>query len=75
MCYWFTKKSYALILIRTTADVHLIASLKLNTNKVEGDHRIISNLEKQLYRCYFAPVNTGKHKTTIYWQGSIQILT
>ncbi|CAF1378502.1 unnamed protein product [Adineta steineri] len=59
-------KPYALVLIRAPSDVQLIARLELNGKKIEGGHRVIFNREKQIYRCYFAPANIGKHKITIF---------
>ncbi|CAF3039980.1 unnamed protein product [Rotaria sp. Silwood2] len=59
-------KSYALIFLRTPSDVRLIANLKLNNEKIEGGHYIMFDERKQLYRCYFAPLNIGKHTITFY---------
>jgi hypothetical protein len=59
-------KSYALVLIRTPTDVELLASLKLHDNNIEGGHRIVFDVEKQLYRCYFAQASTDKHKVELF---------
>jgi len=59
-------KPYALVLIRASSNVYLIADLKLNDQKIDGGHRIMFDDQKQLYCCYFAPATTGKHKITIY---------
>ncbi|CAF1482714.1 unnamed protein product, partial [Rotaria sordida] len=59
-------KSYALILLRTPSDVRLIAALKFNNEKIDGGHYIMFDRHEQLYRCYFAPTNIGKHTITIF---------
>jgi hypothetical protein len=59
-------KPYALVLLQAPSDVHLIADLSLHDQKIDGGHRVIFDNQKQLYYCYFAPSNIGKHKITIY---------
>ena len=59
-------KSYALVVIRTSIDVELLSSLKLHDKEIDGGHRIIYDVKKQLYRCYFAPTNIGKHKVQLF---------
>jgi hypothetical protein len=59
-------KSYALVLIRAPSNVHLIADLELKNKKIDGGDRVILDKQKQIYSCYFAPANMGKHKITIY---------
>ena len=59
-------KPYAIVLIRAPRDVHLMADLKLNDQKIVGGHRVIFNDRKRLYCCYFAPATIGEHKITIY---------
>ena len=50
--------------------------MKLNDQKIDGGHRVIFDNKKQLYCCYFAPSNIGKHKITIYGkQGDSEIGT
>jgi hypothetical protein len=62
----FQDKPYALVLLRAPSDVQLIADLRLQNEKIVGGHRVIFDHQKQLYSCYFAPSNIGKHKITIY---------
>ncbi|CAF5109891.1 unnamed protein product [Rotaria sp. Silwood1] len=59
-------KSYALILLRTPSDVQLMADLKLNNRKIDGSHYIMFDKRKKLYRCYFAPTETGKHTINFF---------
>jgi len=59
-------KPYALVLIRASSNVYLIADLKLNDQKIDGGHRIVFDDQKQLYCCYSAPATNGKHKIIIY---------
>src|SRR5262249_55068188 len=47
-------------------NVHLMANLKLNDQKIDGGDRVIFYNQRQLYCCYFAPSRIGKHKITIY---------
>ena len=60
------EKSYALVLLRTPADVDISGSLKLNDNTIEGGHQIVYDVERHLYRCYFAPSTMGRHKVELY---------
>ena len=60
------KKPYALVLIRAPSNVHLTATLELKDQKIDGGHRVIYDKQKQIFFCYFAPVNIGKHKITIF---------
>jgi hypothetical protein len=59
-------KSYALVFLRAPSDVSLIGSLKFKDEDVDGGHYIMFDELRQLYRCYFAPANIGKHKITIF---------
>ncbi|CAF1343855.1 unnamed protein product [Adineta ricciae] len=59
------ERSYAVVLIKTPADVHLLAHLEMNGKKVEGGYQIIFDRLKQMHRCYFAPANVGKHKIVV----------
>ncbi|CAF1192948.1 unnamed protein product [Adineta steineri] len=59
-------RPYALVLIRVPSDVQLMADLKLNGKEIEGADRVIFDRQKQIYCCYFAPSNIGKHKITVY---------
>jgi hypothetical protein len=59
-------KPYAVVLIQAPPDVHLIADLKLNDQKIVGGHCIVFDDRRQFYCCYFAPSTIGKHKITIY---------
>ena len=60
------KKSYALVLVRTPRDVDLTGCLKLNENEIEGGHQIVYDVERQFYRCYFAPASIGRHKIELF---------
>ena len=60
------NQSYALVLLRAPFDVHLTADLQLHNHKIENSNRIVFDNEKQLYRCYFAPISFGNHKIIIY---------
>ncbi|CAM4819275.1 unnamed protein product [Rotaria magnacalcarata] len=59
-------KSYAMVLLRASRNIQLIADLKLNNEKIDGGHHIMFDVSKQLYRCYFAPKKVGQHKIIIY---------
>ena len=60
------EKSYALVLIRALSNVHLTATLKLKDQEIDGGHRVVYDKQKQIFFYYFAPVNIGKHKITIF---------
>ena len=60
------NKSYAEVLIRTPSDVYLTADLILNNQKIDNSHRVVFDKQKQLYCCYFAPINLGHYKIIIY---------
>jgi hypothetical protein len=59
-------KSYAIVLLRAAPDIRLMADLRLKDDDIEGSHHIMFDKRKQVYRCYFAPCDVGKHKITIY---------
>ncbi|CAM4925995.1 unnamed protein product [Rotaria socialis] len=59
-------KSYAMVLLRASRNVQLIADLEFNNEKIDGGNHIMFDVPKQLYRCYFAPKKVGQHKINIY---------
>jgi hypothetical protein len=61
-------KSYALVLLRAPPDVHLIADIALNNQKLEGSEFLYYDKSKKVYRCYFSVADIGKYKVTIYAQ-------
>lgn len=60
------NKSYALVLLRAPSDVQLTADFKLKDQIIDGGSSIMFDKSRQIYRCYFSPVNTGKHTICIY---------
>ena len=59
-------KSYALVLLKAPPDVHLVADLELNNQIIDGGSSIVFDKSQQIYRCYFSPINTGRHKIYLY---------
>ncbi|CAF0827190.1 unnamed protein product [Didymodactylos carnosus] len=59
-------KSFTIIMIKTPADVGIIADLKLNDTVVKGGERVQFDKSRRIYCCYFAPQSVGFHKIMIY---------
>jgi hypothetical protein len=59
-------KSYALVLLKAPSDIHLVANLELNDRIIDGGSSIIFDKSQQIYRCYFSPINIGRHKIYLY---------
>ncbi|UJR27058.1 hypothetical protein I4U23_008362 [Adineta vaga] len=60
------EKPYALVILKTSLDISLMAHLKRNDRTVEGGDSVIFDKRKRVYNCYFAPASTGDHKISIY---------
>jgi hypothetical protein len=58
-------KSYVMVLIGTSSDILLFSNIKFNDTIINGYSYIVYDIQKQFYRCYFAPVNVGKHEIII----------
>ncbi|CAF1009426.1 unnamed protein product [Rotaria sordida] len=59
-------KSYAIVFLKVPLDVHLMADLKLNDQIIDGGSYMMFDKRQQIYRCYFAPIHTGRHKIYLY---------